>query len=435
MDLYVERQCVEQIKKGNTKQFLLLFDASFQDLFKYVARRGGSGEDVENTVRLVFLDALGQIQNTPQDVSYSVWLYSLAKPRVWDQISKASFPEKQGLISATPDGNSDAGVEDLVARTEKIMKKLSLEEREILRLKFFEEVADGDVMTILGMEEGTIGSKIYRVLKRAHFLLFGEGDERQGVYFGELSGFFSRTREVEKITIPEVFKLSLRADLSGRIERREFAVDADPVEEMGPKEPPVKIISEEFIGSSDPAKVFVEAVKEMRAEEELQRVRDQLKLEREEKVFDFFERRKKTLVVIPSVIFVGLLAFFLVKAFDVSLFEEEGIERGYPTECSIDVEFKGEFSYEEKISVNLGISDRICSNFDVKKLVIARQGDDKVKVNVDVLDGLLEYKFVRETDDWKIKEYVRINSSDEKSGQVQRSRGGFVPSLDRASRT
>jgi hypothetical protein len=56
----------------------------------------------------------------------------------------------------------------------------------------------------LGIEDGTIGPKIYRVLKRAHFLLFGESDERQGVYFGELSGFLARMRDLEYIDVPEV---------------------------------------------------------------------------------------------------------------------------------------------------------------------------------------------------------------------------------------
>lgn len=425
MDLYVERQCVEQMKQGNIKQFLLLFDANFTGLYKYVVRRVGAGEEAENITRLAFLDALGQIQNTPMDVSYLVWLYGLARPRVWEQISRASFPEKQGLISAVKEGEGGASdKEDLILRTDKVMKKLSLEEREILRLKFFEEVADGDVMTILGMEEGTIGSKIYRVLKRAHFLLFGEGDERQGVYFGELSSFFSRVREAEagKIVLPEAFKLSLRADLSGRIERREFAVEAEQVEAAGPKEPPVKVMNEEFKGSNDPAKIFVEAVKEMREEEELQRVRDQLKLDREEKMLDFFEKWKRAFAVIPGVIFIVAMAFFLMQTFDISLFGGGGlVERGFATECGVEVEFSGNFSDGEKRSVNEGVSNRLCGHFKVKKLLITRKGDGKVTVNVDVPDWLLEYGFVRKavnSASWKIKEYARTFGGDQKSGKV-----------------
>ena len=76
MDIHVEKQCVDQMKSGNTRQFLMLFDAYFSDLYKYVARRVGHGEDTELIVRLTFLDALGQIQNTPVDTGYLIWLYN-----------------------------------------------------------------------------------------------------------------------------------------------------------------------------------------------------------------------------------------------------------------------------------------------------------------------------------------------------------------------
>lgn len=421
MDLYVEKQCVDQIKAGNMKRFLLLFDANFADLYRYVARRVGESEQVERIARLTFLDALVQTQATPSDTAYLVWLYSLARPRVWEDISRSSFPEKQGLISSTPEAavpGSDA--EEALNKVEKMMKKLSLEEREIFRLKFFEEVSDGDVMTILGVSEGTIGAKIYRVLKRAHFLLFGESDERQGVYFGELTGLLSRVRGLEKIVIPEVFKLSLRADLSARIDRREFAVEAE-----GPKMPPVTIMNEdsrEFKGSNDPAKIFVEAVKEMRDEEEAQRLRNQLKIEREERVFDFVERWKWLFAAIPAAIFVGIVGFFAFRVFFNGV-----IERGYPVACETEVVFKGDFSNGEKRSVNKGVSDRICGKFEVNKLLITRLEDGKVKVNVDVPNWMLEYKFakkIKKASPWRIKEYARTLSSNEKSGKISRNRGG-----------
>lgn len=426
MDLYVERQCIQQIKEGNVKQFLLLFDANFAELYRYVARRVGEAEIADKIVRLTFLDALGQAQSTPEEGAYIVWLYGLTKPRVWEEISRSSFPEKQGLISVVAnDGQAQSTEnEEAVLKVDKMMKKLSLEEREIFRLKFFEEVSDGDVMTILGISEGAIGSKIYRVLKRAHFLLFGESDERQGVYFGELTGLLSRVRELEKIVLPEVLKLSLRADLSARIDRREFAINSDPIEEVQPKEPPVTVVTEAFKGSNDPAKIFVSAVKEMREEEEIQKMQDSLKFEREEKIFDFLERWKWAVMVVPAMVFVLLVGFVTV-----NFLKNRPVERGYITACQIEVNYKGEFSDAEKRNVNKGIADQICGHFDVKKLLISRLDDGKVQVNVDVPQWLLEYKFAKKikennsgadvnAEPWRIKEYARTLSSNEKSGEV-----------------
>lgn len=464
MDLYVERQCVDGLKSGNLKQFLMLFDACFKDLYKYVARRVGERQEVERIVRLAFFDAFGQARNTPTDSGYLIWLYSLAKPRIWAYLAKESFPEEQGLIARTNEA-SEVQVDDL-GKFEKMLKKLSLEEREILKLKFFEQVSDGDVMTILGMEEGSVGPKIYRVLKRAHFLLFGESDERQGVYFGELSGFMERVRGLEEIEVSEVLALTLKNELTMKIEKKDFAIEGAAVEAGGAdslegnefanspfevkaeEEPniisgkaPFEAVSDQTasaakeassgivssnqgarVGSDDPAKIFVEAVREMKEEEALKKIKEERKMERRENLFGILERWKGICIGIPAVLFVVVIGFVAVKLIILS----GGVERGYPSDCEIEVVFEGEFSDGEMRSVNKGIGDRICGHFeDVESLMISRVEDGKIDVEVGRKDWLLSYNFVKKImgakvpgNGWKIKKYERTFDSNGESGEV-----------------
>ncbi len=410
MDLYVERQCIDQMKSGNLRSFVLLFDANFEAVYRYVARRIEDNSEVERIVRLTFLDALGQVQNTPTDVNYIVWLYSLAKPRVWEYMAKVAFPQKKGLMEQREGKESS----DLLVKAEKMMMKLSLEEREILRLKFFEQVSDGDVMATLGLSEGTIGPKIYRVLKRAHFLLFGESEERHGVYFGELSGLFERLRDAENVEIPEAFKLNLKVDLTNRIERRDFAIEAEQVKEA-PKP------FEEKTGSSDPAKIFVDAVREMRADEAKEAEIEREKFEKREVIIDFVDRWKSWLVGLPVAVLVMGLGVFVVWDY----LDDLGVKRGFPDGCAIEVAFEGDFSDGEKRSVNEGISKRICDHFEVKKLLISRKDDGVVEVKVDVPEWNLQYRFVQKIKDWRIKKYERTLSSNKKSGEVSRDFRGL----------
>lgn len=413
MDLYVERQCIDQMKAGELRQFMLLFDAYFDDVYKYVTRRVGEGEAAEKIARLTFLDALGQVQNTPTDSSYAVWMYSLARPRVVDQIENFGFPKVQGVISSEEKvlGQNDAT--PILEKAERTFGKMSMEEREILRLKFFEEVADGDVMTVLGIEEGIIGPKIYRVLKRAHFLLFGESDERQGVYFGELSGFLARIRELEDIKVPVAFKLGLRADLSGRIDRHDFAIEAEEVLEKGPKKAPFDEKNAPK-GSNDPAKIFVAAVKEMREEEAREKMKEQQKADRRENFFDLAEKWKGALVFVPMLVVALVVGFAVFNFVDF----KGPLERGFPTECGIEVVFEGEFSDREMRNVNAGVSDRLCDHFEVKSLKIARSSEGQIDVEVDVPDWFLEYGFVKKVQNWRIKKYARTPYSNQEPGQI-----------------
>jgi RNA polymerase sigma-70 factor, ECF subfamily len=415
MDSYVESQCVEKMKEGDPRQFLALFDAYFIEVYKYVVRRVGGGGHAEEIVRQTFLDALGQIQNTPENLSYAVWLYSLARIRVFDYIEENGFPSVQGVIT-TIEASEDAGLgEDLVKKAEKMFGKLSLEEREILRLKFFEEVSDADVMAVLGMEDGAIGPQIYRVLKRAHFLLFGESQGGQGVYFGEISGFLGRLRKIEQIEEPIILNQTLRGEVSGKIDRRDFAIDVEAEDILGKKK---KRFDEDSAdapkGSNDPAKIFVEAVKEMRAEEEEQRLKAQMKEERKECLCEFLEKWRLAFSLIPAAIFSVVLLFI---AFSIFNFwgSEDSIERGFPTVCEVPVEFGESFADGEIRDINRRVSDRICAHFIVGVLKITKSGSG-ITVFVDSEDWLMEYGFVKKDKDWRIKRYVRTPHSDQKSG-------------------
>jgi RNA polymerase sigma-70 factor (ECF subfamily) len=442
MDLYVERQCVDQMKAGDAKKFSLLFEAYFDSVYKYVARRVNDSQEAERIVRLTFLDAVGQIQNTPTDTAYLVWLYSLAKPRVWNYINKASFPKKQGLISSEA-VDSDKAAEpfsDMTAqKVSNMLKKLTMEEAEILRLKFFEELADGDVLFVLGGEEALIGPKIYRVLKRAHFLLFGESDQKQGVYFGELSGFLERAKGLEKIEIPEALKLSLKADIQAKQDRKEsafessfeapanapfeapvFSEDFDggdgkaPWEEIKSEEKVEQDKKVEHIGSNDPAKIFVQAVKEMREDQAAGKPTVLDEFEEREKILEIFDKLKWLLVLIPVLLFV-IIAVVVVKGL---LFDKK-IQRFVAADvCVSEAVFKGGLTDEEKKDLSRDLVKEICKNFEVEKLTVDKISDGKVKINVDAKDSVLEYKLAKDGSRWLIKEYAKTSNSDKEQRKI-----------------
>lgn len=427
MDAYVERQCVEKMKKGDLKQFLLLFDSNFATVYKYVFRRVSNQEEAEKLTRMVFLDALAKVQDVNEEVSFTVWLLTLAKKRVWDYLSKSNYLEENvdGFVKEVSELSE--GDQEFVKRANKMFHKLSLEEREILRLKFFEELSDADVKAILAYEEEDIGPKIYRVLKRAHLLLFGESQESQGIYFGELSGFLARIKDLEKIDVPEAFRLNLRLDIENRIEKRDFAIDTEVIQEDVSKELNTKLQDEptEATGSDDPAKVFVQAVQDMKEEEEKEREKEMERIERKEKVLDFFDRWKGVLTAIPIILLIGIVGVLLWSFLDFSnyiKFGDEGIiPRGVPqTTCGIEVAFEGDFSDAELRGINEGISNRICDHFDVEGLEITRVDEGTVEVDLDEPDWLIHYKFVQKIDDWRIKHYARSRTahSDQQSGEV-----------------
>lgn len=431
MDLYVERQCIEQMKKGNTKQFLLLYEACFADLYRYVSRRVVDHAEIERVVKLTFLDAVGQVQSTPNDVGYLTWLYSLAKPRVWSYLDATSFPHKQGLIDAKKDAKEYMAKESVADKARKMFAKLSLEEKEILKLKFFEEVTDGDIMTIIGSNEGAIGAKIYKVLKRAHFLLFGESDARQGVYFGELSSFLGRFKSAEKIEVPEAFKLSLRAELSQKIDRKGYAVEAEKItvenNNNGPKWEDFSTKTEEKvaatagqkkakIGSDDPAKIFVETVNEIRKDDKDFWMPRKAKEEQYEQLMEVVDKWKSILIVFPVALFVVIASIVTIKII--------GFERKIPRVNTAACK-EAALSYDEKISdadkksLEKSVLVSLCQNYKTEPINVAFAGE-KLTVEVLAQNENINYVFAKTGGKWQIIKYAKTSNSDQESGKIPR---------------
>lgn len=275
MDLQTELTFKEQMRE-DPRQFLPLFDENFPSLYRYVSRRVQDENIKEQIVRLSLLDAVGQIQTCPKDTSFLVWVYLIARGRIQEYVKGGISGPGATLESPIFDGASMVdGVYDdeykLKQQAETFFSALTFEEREIIRLKFFEELMDGEVMYVLGMQGGTIGPKIYQVLKRGYEILFGKVDDYTGVYYGELHGFLSRLKNIEKIPVPETFKLKLKAELLNKLDKMYFEKfskepkrDEEGRESKREERTPVDPFS---VGSKDPAKTFVYAAKGLSKEE------------------------------------------------------------------------------------------------------------------------------------------------------------------------
>ncbi len=423
MDLYVEKQYVDKMREGDMRKFVKLYDSYFDDVYAYVVRRVNERSVANEIVKAIFLEALKRVNTLPDDVSFLTWLYSLSKIAVWNYLDRAGFPGKKGLIYEQRPKSEDVSESQLVlSKFTNLFKKLSLEESEILRLKFFEELADSDLQIVLGSDENNIGTKIYRVLKRAHFLLFGESDQRQGVYFGELSGFLQRVKKAEFIDVPEDLKMSLRSELSLKIDKKDFAVDIEAEQKDAPEpvsgeneRAPFKEINERQ-GSDDPAKIFVEAVKEMREEEKNREINNQLKMEQREQMLRFLDRWKFVLASVPAMVFV-----LLVAAVFYALSDGGKVERGFYSSCGQALVYEGNFNVLEKKAAIGQVAGPICDNFEVERVLLSRVDEQNLAVSVDAAGEFLEYGFVLKEGNWKMLSYAKTVDSDQKQGKVRRN--------------
>lgn len=172
-----EQKLVEDAKK-DPEQFVVLYDKYFDQIYRYVARRVSDQDTAEDLVSQTFYDAFAHLKKFEwRGYPFSSWLYKIAHNNVLRWYREQSKGHKVGLeeitelTDTTVDQKGDAIRGEEKAEIAKIMDQLEPEEREIVRLKYFEDVSNIEIADIMGISANHVGVKIYRSLKKLKQLL------------------------------------------------------------------------------------------------------------------------------------------------------------------------------------------------------------------------------------------------------------------------
>lgn len=172
-----DQKLVEEAKQDPEK-FVQLYDKYFDQIFRYVSRRVNDYDTVQDLVSQTFYDAFAHLKDFEwRGFPFSSWLYKIAHNNVLKWYREQSKGHKVGLeeiaeiADKTVDHQEAMVHQDLKEHMEKVMSQLEVEEREIVRLKYFEEVSNIEIAEIMGLSPNHIGVKIYRILRKLKQLL------------------------------------------------------------------------------------------------------------------------------------------------------------------------------------------------------------------------------------------------------------------------
>lgn len=171
-------QKLVQDAQQDPERFAVLYDKYFDQIYRYVYRRVSDKEMVNDLVSQTFYDALAHIKSFEwRGYPFSSWLYKIAHNNVlkWyreqSKAQKVNLDDIAELADLNVDSNRDASRKEKQLEVQAVIDQLEPEEREIIRLKFFEEVSNIEIAEIMGLSANHIGVKVYRTLKKVKLLL------------------------------------------------------------------------------------------------------------------------------------------------------------------------------------------------------------------------------------------------------------------------
>ncbi len=189
MTKFFENEIIRSVLRGNVNDFEKLVTAYEKNVYSLALRMVGDPEDAADMTQETFIKAYRSLSSFRGDSKFSSWLYRIASNVCLDFLRSRSRHPQVSLSSSDEDGRTAFELPDMSRNPEEqLMKKLSMEavrrgleqlpeqQRQILVLRELGGLSYAELAQTLGLEEGTVKSRIFRARKRLCALLLRDGN-------------------------------------------------------------------------------------------------------------------------------------------------------------------------------------------------------------------------------------------------------------------
>jgi RNA polymerase sigma-70 factor (ECF subfamily) len=169
-ELY-ERVLVVRCQAGDEGAFAELVDR-YQPRLRYYLRKMLSGSPAaEDAAQDVWYDVVRAIPRLANPGAFRAWLYRIARDRAWRVLRRRPPPHRPiDDVEVAANGTADEFTAEDVARVHAALDELAPEHREVVVLRFIEDMTYDEIAKVAGCPLGTVRSRLHhakRALKRA----------------------------------------------------------------------------------------------------------------------------------------------------------------------------------------------------------------------------------------------------------------------------
>lgn len=151
------------------KDFEALYREAFPRIYNYLYYRlldQATAEDIASTVFLKAHRAFDRFD--PEKSSFTTWTYSIAHNELMNHYRRqrpvSDIDDVPEAVFATNDEYEED--DDQAQRVRELLAELSPEDREIVFLKYWEQMKNKDIAELLGMNASTVASRVARAMDR-----------------------------------------------------------------------------------------------------------------------------------------------------------------------------------------------------------------------------------------------------------------------------
>ena len=186
-----EKRIIESVIAGNTQDFEKLVLENQNQVYNLALRMVGNEQDAWDISQDAFIKAFRSLDSFRGDSKFSVWLYRLTSNICLDFLRAKKRNNVVSLTGFSPEEDEGTELEipderfspdnlmdkrELHDALDSALRQLPEDQREILLLREISGLSYEEIAGSLGLEPGTVKSRIFRARKKLCKLLLQSGN-------------------------------------------------------------------------------------------------------------------------------------------------------------------------------------------------------------------------------------------------------------------
>ncbi len=161
-DQLIEQVLILRCQIGDKDAFAELIELYKAPLRYFIIRLSATPEMAEDIFQDTWLTVIRRIQTLKKIDAFSTWLYRIARNKVYQQFRrKRKLSELDQNIAVPNNTENDVFSSEDAAKIHRCLKELLPEYREVLMLRFLEQMSYEQISQVINCRLGTVKSRIH----------------------------------------------------------------------------------------------------------------------------------------------------------------------------------------------------------------------------------------------------------------------------------
>ncbi len=161
-DKLIEQVLILRCQIGDKDALAGLIERYQAPLHYFISRLSANPETAEDIFQDTWLTVIRRIHTLKKIDAFSTWLYRIARNKVYQQLRrKKKLSELNENIAVPNNTENDVFSTEDAAKIHRCLKELLPEYREVLMLRFLEQMSYEQISQVINCKLGTVKSRIH----------------------------------------------------------------------------------------------------------------------------------------------------------------------------------------------------------------------------------------------------------------------------------